>query len=630
MLGLALTLILRAAASGPNKAFAPEPRGQSPQTVARKPVAREPVARNPVDWPNVGNDKGAMRYSNLTQINRETVKNLKVAWVYHTKDAEPEKNSTIECTPIVIGGMMVITTAKLKVVALNAATGKPIWEYDPKSSGVNRGVAYWSDGKPNGKRRIIGAFPDGKLVSLDAKTGKPDPEFGTNGVVDLRKGIERDISKQQYGSTSAPAIFENLAIVPIIVSESQPGAPGDIRAFNVRTGKEVWRFHTAPRPGEFGNETWTNGGWKDRTGINAWAGYTLDAKRGILFAGLGSASSDFYGADRLGDDLFANCTLALNARTGERLWHFQAVHHDLWDHDDPCPPVVCAMLFKGRRVEVVAQPTKTGFVYVFDRLTGKPMFDVKEVPATPSDIPGEVAALTQPEPVLPPLLEPKTFTLEDVTNISPEAAEFVRNKLAKMKFGLPYQPPSLEGTVVGPGYHGGATWSGAAFDPTTNWLYVNTNNRPAVVRLKKNSSDGYDFLGYDWFTDQNGYPGVKPPWGHLTAINLSTGQFAWRITLGEFPELTAKGIPPTGTQNFGGAIVTAGGLVFIGATMDAKFHAFDKATGKLLWDYQLNAGGYAAPSTYSVNGKQYVVIAAGGGGKNGTKSGDEFVAFALP
>lgn len=598
-------------------------------------------ARDSVDWANVGEDKGAMRYSRLSQINRESVKNLRVAWVYHTGDADTRSKgasfggpsssgTTIECTPIVIGGVMYITTAKLKIVALDAATGKPIWEYDPKSDGVNRGVAYWSDGRQNGERRILAAFPDGKLVSLDAHTGLPDPEFGQGGTMNLRQGIERDISKQQYGSTSPPAVYEDLVIVPIIVPESQPGGPGDVRAFDVRTGKEVWRFHTAPWPGEFGNDSWTNGGWKDRTGVNAWSGYTLDAKRGIVFAGMGSASSDFYGADRLGDDLFGNCTLALDARTGKRLWHFQEVHHDLWDHDDPCPPVACTMLAKGKRVEVVAQPTKTGYVFVFDRLTGKPMYDVREVPAVASDIPGEIASPTQPEPVKPAVLEPENITLGDLTNISPEANEFVRKKVEHMMLGVPYQPPSLAGTLVAPGYHGGATWSGASFDPTTNWLYVNTNNRPAVVRLKKNGANGYDFAGYEFFTDQNGYPGVKPPWGHLTAIDLNTGEFAWRITFGEFPELTTKGIPPTGTQNFGGTIVTAGGLVFVGATMDAKFHAYDKTTGKQLWDYQLNAGGYATPSTYMVNGKQYVVIAAGGGGKQGTRSGDEFVAFALP
>jgi len=596
------------------------------QTFAPVP---DPNRRDSVDWVNVGNDKGGMRYSRLKQINRDTVKDLKVAWVYHTGDLERSK-TTIECTPIVIDGVMYITTIKLKIVALDAATGKPIWEFDPQQKGVNRGVAYWSDGKSGGARRIIAALADGKMVSLDAQTGKLDPSFGQDGTVDLREGIERDISQSTYGSTSAPAIFENLIIVPIIVPESQPGGPGDIRAFDVRTGKQVWRFHTAPWPGEFGNETWTNGGWKDRTGVNAWSGYTVDVKHGIVFAGLGSASSDFYGADRLGQNLFANCTIALDARTGTRLWHFQTVHHDLWDHDLPCPPVVCSVVVKGKRIEAVAQPTKTGYIFLFDRLTGKPIYGVKEIPAPRAELAGEVAWPTQPIPLKPAALEPQNVTDSDFTNISPEANAFVKEKAKNLLFGIRYQTPSIQGTVVSPGYHGGANWSGASFDPTTNMLYINTNNTPYVSKMKANDSGGFDFLGYNYFSDQNGYPGVKPPWGHLTAINLNTGEFAWRIVFGEFAELTAKGVPLTGTQNFGGSIVTEGGLVFIGGTMDEKFHAYDKTTGKLLWEYRLDAGGYATPSTYMVNGKQYVVIAAGGGGKLGTKSGDEFVAFALP
>ena len=596
------------------------------QTFAPIPTIR---AKDSADWANVGEDKGAMRYSRLTQIDRTSVKKLAVAWVYHTGDAA-KAGTTIECTTIVIGGVMYLTTVKLKIVALNAATGKPIWEYDPHSAGVNRGVGYWSDGKSHGVRRIIAALADGKLVSLDALTGKPDSAFGNNGTVELRAGIERDISNTTYGSTSAPAIFENLIIVPIIVPESQPGGPGDVRAFDVRTGKQVWRFHTAPWNGEFGNESWTNGGWKDRTGVNAWSGYTIDVKHGIVFAGLGSASSDFYGADRVGQNLFANCTLALDARTGKRLWHFQSVHHDLWDHDLPCPPVVCALVLNGKRVEVVAQPTKTGYVFVFDRRSGKPIFGVKEIPAAPSTIPGEVPWPTQPIPLKPPALEPQNVTENDLTNITPEAMTYVKQLVKSLKFGARYQTPSLQGTVVAPGFHGGSNWSGASFDPTTNLLYLNTNNVPYISKLKPNRSGGYDFMGYTYFSDQNGYPGVKPPWGHLTAINLNTGEFAWRVVFGEFPELTAKGIPRTGTQNFGGTIVTAGGLVFIGGTMDEKFHAYDKSTGELLWEHKLDAGGYATPCTYMVNGRQYVVIAAGGGGKLATKSGDEFVAFALP
>lgn len=577
-----------------------------------------------VDWANVGNDKGGMRYSGLTQINRKTVKDLKPSWTYNTGDAEA-RGTTIECTPIVVDGVMYITTVKLKVVALNAATGKPIWEYDTKARGVNRGVAYWSNGN---KRRIISATPDGKMVSLDARTGTLDASFGNNGVVELRDGMEGDLSKQQYGSTSAPAIFENLIIVPIICSEGQPGAPGDIRAFNVETGKPVWRFRTVPQPGEFGNETWTNGGWKDRSGTNAWSGYTLDVKNGIVFAGIGSAAADFYGGDRLGENLFANSTVALDARTGERKWHFQTVHHDLWDHDLPCPPVVCTVTHKGKKIEAVAQPTKTGYIFVFDRKTGKPLFEVKEVPTQPSDLIGEQAWPTQPIPVKPPALSPTAVT--EFTDISPAARDFILEKVKTLRYGKQFTPPSVEGTLMAPGFHGGATWSGASVDPETGILYINTNNVPCVYKMKKNDKGGYDFQGYDFFSDQDGRPGVKPPWGHLTAVNLNTGKFAWRNVFGEYPDLKAKGMKPTGTQNFGGTIVTAGGLVFVGATMDEKFRAFDKANGRLLWEYQLPAGGYATPSTYMVNGKQYVVIACGGGGKLGTKSGDSFIGFALP
>jgi quinoprotein glucose dehydrogenase len=596
-------------------------------------LALNPQGMN-VDWANVGNDKGAMRYSGLNQINWKTVKKLKVSWTYHSGE-EAKSGSTIESTPIVIDGVMYLTTVKLKVVALDAGTGHEIWTYDPFSNGitaagVNRGVAYWSDEKQDGARRIIYSTNDGRLISLDAKNGKPDENFGTNGFVYLRAGIERDISKMQYGSTSAPAIYKDLAIIPIINSESQPGAPGDIRAFNVRTGEEMWRFHTVPQPSEIGAETWSQDGWKDRTGVNAWSGYSIDTKRGIVYAGLGSASSDFYGADRLGSNLFANCTVALNARTGERLWHFQTVHHDLWDHDNPCPPVVCSIIRDGKKVAVVAQPTKTGFVFVFDRLTGKPLYDVKEVAAQPSDIPGEQAWSTQPVPVLPPALEPQMVSENELTNISPRAHAYAVEQIKKYRHDAAYLPPSLQGSLISPGFHGGANWSGASVDPTTNYLYINTNNYPFLCSINPNPLGGYDFGGYKYFSDQDGYPAVKPPWGHLTAIDLNTGKFVWRTTLGEYPALKAKKVPPTGTQSFGGTIVTAGGLVFIGGSMDEKFHAFNKRTGQLLWEYQLPAGGYATPSTYMVNDKQFVVIAAGGGGKLGTKSGDSFIAFALP
>lgn len=598
-----------------------------PTPQPEKPAAPLPKIdrRNSTDWVSVGNDKGGMRYSPLNQINKGNVANLKVAWTYRSGDAQ---GTTIECTPIVVEGVMYITSPRINIIALDAATGKEIWKFDPKAGGVNRGVAYWSDGKNNGQRRIVAALADGRLLSLDARTGKLDPAFGLNGTVDMKTGFDRDIRSFNYGSTSPPMIFENHVIIPIINSEGQPGAPGDIRSFDIRTGKELWKFRTVPAPGEFGNDTWDGKSWKERSGANPWAGFTLDEKRGILFAGVGSAASDFYGGDRTGANLFANCTLALDARTGKRLWHFQTLHHDLWDHDLPCPPVVAKAKRNGKTVDVVAQPTKTGQLFVFDRVTGQPIFPIEERPVPKSDVPGETAYPTQPFPTLPPPFSRQTITENDLTDLDPEAAAEIRERFKKLRGGPIYTPPTREGTIMMPGFHGGANWSGASFDPTTNILYVNSCNVPNVTTLVE-KGDGFDHTGYFRFLDKNGYPGIKPPWGLLTAIDLNTGQFVWQVVLGEYPELRAKGIPPTGTENFGGTIVTAGGLVFIAGTKDEKFRAFDKATGKIVWEYQLPAGGYATPSTYRVNGKQYIVIAAGGGGKLGTKSGDYFIAFAL-
>ena len=607
------------AAAAPAPALSPE----STPNPAPFPTVRK---RDSVDWPFVGNDPGGMRYSRLTQLNRDNVSQLQVAWEYHGGDAA---GTTIECTPVVVDGVMYVTTAKIHIVALDAATGKEIWRYDPHVGGVNRGVAYWSDGKPNGARRILAALTDGRVLSLDAHTGKLDPHFGKGGVVQLRDGMERDLRQLNYGCTSAPVIFEDRVIVPIINSEGQPGAPGDIRAFDVRSGREVWRFHTVPQPYEFGNETWVGDSWKERSGANAWSGYTVDARRGIVYCGLGSAASDFYGGDRHGANLFANCTLALDARTGKRLWHFQTLHHDLWDHDLPCPPTLVQVRKDGRLRDAVAQPTKTGYLFLFDRVTGKPIYPVEERPVPASDVPGEQASPTQPFPVQPPPFSHQYVGVGELTNISPEANAYARELFSKLKGGPAFTPPSLQGTVTIPGFHGGANWSGASFDPETGLLYLNSNNVPNVTTLIK-QGDGYNHTGYFRFLDKDGYPAIKPPWGNLNAIDLGRGDFAWQIVFGEYPELTKRGVPPTGTENFGGTIVTKGGLVFIGGTKDEQFHAYDKTSGKLLWQTTLPAGGYATPCTYMVNGRQYVVIAAGGGGKLGTKSGDSFVAFALP
>lgn len=609
--------------------------------VSTWPSSQPALAGNDVDWICVGGDRGCARHSPLDEVNRDNVGELEVAWTYHTGETS---GRTIECTPVVVDGVMYVTTGELRVVALDATTGEELWVFDPfaealprkrlASGGVNRGVAYWSDGKPDGERRILLGSGSGHLFSLDTATGQLDPEFGKDGVKDLREDIERDLSKLNYGPTSAPAVWEDLVIVGVSCDEGPgPSAPGDVRAFDVRTGKQVWRFHTVPREGEFGHDTWEDGSWKERGGANAWGGFSVDEQRGIVFCGVGSAAFDFYGGDRKGKNLFANCTLALDARTGRRLWHFQTLHHDLWDHDIPVYPNLVQVTHDGRQIDAVAQVTKTAYVFLFDRETGKPLFEVEERPVLPSDVPGEEAWPTQPIPVRPPPISRTEFNKDDVTDISPESRDYVLNRLKELRSGPAFNPPSLQGTVVVPGFHGGATWSGASFDPATGILYVNSNNVPNVVTLTEAPQGAkyrYGHKGYFRFLDQDGYPAIKPPWGVLNAVDLNTGEFVWRVPLGEHPELTKRGVPPTGTENFGGTIVTAGGLVFIGGTIDEMFHAFDKTSGELLWQHKLPAGGFATPCTYRAGGRQFVVIAAGGAGKLGTTPGDSFVAFALP
>ncbi len=602
-----------------------------------------------VDWSSVGNDPGCMRYTTLDQIDRSNVDRLEPVWTYHTGELEGRPGKTIECTPIVVDGVMYITTGYLRVVALDAATGEERWQFDPlrdhpwpyrpTSGGVNRGCAYWSDGVPGGERRIIHGTSDGRLFSLDARTGHLDPAFGDDGIRDLRIELDPKVSDLGYGPTSAPVIWKDTIVVGVSCGEG-PGlaAPGDIRAFDVRTGAQLWRFRTVPAPGEFGNETWGGDSWRDRGGANAWGGLSVDVERGWVFAGLGSAAFDFYGGDRLGANLFANCTVAIDVRTGRRVWHFQTLRHDLWDHDLPVYPNLVTVEHDGESIDAVAQVTKTGYVYLFDRETGSPLFEIEDRVVPGSDVPGEHSWPTQPIPVKPPPLAAQRFDESNVTDIHPANRAYVLNRLRDLRRGPAFNPPSLQGTVVIPGFHGGANWSGASFDPTTGWLYVNTNNVPNILtlvesRAEEDMSEGYGpygHKGYIQFRDQEGYPAIRPPWGLLNAVDLNTGTIAWRVPLGEYPELTARGVPKTGTETFGGSIVTAGGLVFIGGTKDERFHAFDKETGELLWEHTLPAGGYATPSTYMVDGRQYVVIAAGGAGKLGTRPGDAFVAFALP
>ena len=602
------------------------------------------LAQSGADWLTVGGDRGCRRYSTLEQINRANVAKLQVAWTYHTGEAKNGQGPTIECTPVVVDGTAYVTTGRRRVVALDGASGKVLWEFGPlsygppagplASGGVNRGVAYWSDGREEGQRRIFHGTADGRLYCLDARTGELDPQFGDRGAKDLREDIDREIADLPYGPTSAPAICGDVVIVGFSNGEG-PGvsAPGDVRGFDARTGEQLWRFHTVPRPGEFGNETWAGDSWKNRGGANAWGGASVDVERGLVFVGLGSAAFDFYGGDRHGDNLFANCVVALDAQTGERQWHFQTLRHDLWDHDLPVYPTLVTIDRDGTTIPAVAQVTKTGFVYLLDRVTGEPLFPIEDKPVASSDVPGEQARPTQPIPTRPPPFSVQDFDESNVTNIGPANRRYVLEQLGKLRGGGAFTPPSVRGSVVIPGFHGGANWSGASFDPSTGILYVNSTNLPNIIRLKKSVAGSryrYGHGGYVQFRDQEGYPAIKPPWGQLNAIDLSGGEFVWRVTLGEYPELTARGIPPTGTENFGGSIVTAGGLIFIGGTKDERFRAFDKQSGQTLWETQLQAGAYATPATYAVDGRQFVIVAAGGAGKQRTRAGDAFVAFALP
>lgn len=587
------------------------------------------------DWPRVSNDAGLARYSTLNQINQTNVSKLKVSWTFATGSASDSSKSAIQCTPVVIDGVIYLTGPDSRVFALDAQNGRQMWMFDPERLSKNRylhnrGVAYWADSEGR-QKRILTATPDGYLFSLDAGTGKRDPQFGKGGVVDLRQGIDRDLVGFVYGVTSAPVTFEDLVILGFSLDEAYFGGPGDVRAFDVRTGKERWRFRTIPRPGEQGNDTWAGTSWKDRSGVNAWAGASVDVKRGIVFVGLGSAGFDFYGGDRAGDNLYANCVVALDARNGRRLWHYQTIHHDLWDYDLPYPPILVTLKRNGRLVDAVAQITKQGFVFVFERESGKPVFRIVERSVPRSNVAGEHASPTQPIPVAPPPFSRQGFGVADITDISKEATSSVKTKIADARLGDLYTPPSLEGTVSNPGTIGGGNWSGASFDPSKGFLYVNVTSFPRVLKLlpESKASEPFSERGQVRLADHEGYPGIKPPWGTLVAIDLNRGVIKWQETLGEFSQLTRKGVPKTGTPNLGGSIVTAGGLVFIGGTMDEMFRAFDSDTGKLLWEHKLPFGGYATPCTYSVDGRQFVVIAAGGGGKLGTKSGDQYVAFAL-
>jgi glucose dehydrogenase len=593
-------------------------------------------AQDPAEWPAYGRDPGGTKYSPLHQINTKNVSALVRAWSYHTGDP----GGTWENTPIVVAGVLYFATQKNRVVALEPETGKELWTYDPKSTHVSehRGVSYWP-GDSHTKPRIVLAT-EARLIELDAKSGKPVPDFGDNGEVNLRAGVADDYPKAYYVVTSPPAIYKGLVILGPSTQEGPSRGPsGDPRAFDARTGKLVWQFHAVPRPSEPGNETWGPDGWKDRAGPSAWGAMTIDTGRGLVFIPLGNPADSFYGADRKGMNLYANSVVALDAVTGKLRWYFQTVHHDLFDFDMAAPPSLIEATVNGKRVPAVVEFSKSGLVYVLNRLTGKPVWGVEERPVPPSDVPGEEAWPTQPFPLKPPPLTRISMTKEDVSDISPETHAYCLEQFEKFKTLGPFTPFSInEPRLTFPSTIGGADWAGVSYDPKLGYIFANASNLGQTGLMAPTAPGSpMPFInqgGYARFVDQQGYPCNAPPWGEFSAVDTHTGDVIWRIPLGSYDELEAKGLKNTGAINLGGSIATGGGVLFIAATADGKFRAFESRTGKELWVTKLDSVGNATPITYrGRNGKQYVVIIAGGPGHlrgSPISPRDIVIAFALP
>ncbi len=551
-----------------------------------------------------------------------------------------------EATPLVINGVMYLTTAYNTVVALEPETGKELWKYTVKNAQpAMRGVSYWPGDKMSPSEILFGTS-DGRLICLNAKTGQPVPGFAKEGELDLRPGVADKFPGAMYTVSSTPIVFKDLVMVGAQVQEIPSlGPAGDVRAWDVHTGKLAWTFHTVPRPGETGNDTWAGDSWKDRSGTNAWAPMTLDKERGLLFLPLGQPSYDNYGADRKGMNLFGNCVVALDANTGKLKWYYQFVHHDIWDYDTPAPPVLIDVVRDGKTTPAIAQITKMGLLFILDRETGKPIYGAEERPTPKSDVPGEEAWPTQPFPLKPVPLARNSFNKDEIAKVTPEHQQFC-TELFNTDGGLynagPYTPFETKLTLLFPGTAGGGNWGGISFDPKLGYVFVNTNDLGAVGAMVKEDGDaaagspayhkGGTLGPFSRFWDsKKEWPCQQPPWGRLSAVNVNTGEVAWQIPFGVVDELEEKGVHNTGSLNAGGSVATAGGLLFIAATNDHRFRAFDSRTGKELWVTKLEAGGHANPITYlGRNGKQYVVITAGGGFSFDHVGSDSIDAFALP
>lgn len=690
------------------------------------------------EWEVYGGSKANNHFSSLKEIDTANVAGLEIGWEYHTGDADAK--TQIQVNPLVIGGILYGVSPKLKLFALDAATGKEIWVFNPVdtasshngngyfSMNVCRGVTYYSH---DGKDKRIFYSAGSHLYCIDAEKGVPINTFGDNGKLDLHNDMGRDVQNLYIASTTPGIIYQNLIIIGTRVAENAAAAPGYIRAYDVYTGKLKWIFHTIPQPGEAGYESWPDkNAYQHIGGANAWAGFSMDEEKGIVYAPIGSASYDFYGGKRPGANLYANCILALDAATGKKIWHYQTVHHDLWDRDLPAAPVLINIEKNGKRIEALAQLTKSGYIFLLDRVTGKPVYPIPETPVpVATDLSGEEVWPTQPIPAFPQPFVRQLLTENNLNRVVPDSSfRDIKKRWAATQHGHMFTPPSKQGTIIFPGFDGGAEWGGSAYDTATGILYVNASempwiltmrevsakkklneqnidagkriytttcmachgtdrqgsgNNPSLLNLQQKYTVGsfkellvtgrrmmpankqlsetekealasyildnkplqvkrfippvkaddsyfnmpYTSTGYNKFLTKEGYPAVDTPWGTLQAINLNTGKLMWKQTLGDYPELKAKGIH-SGTENYGGAVVTAGGLVFIAATSDQKIRAFQKRTGQLLWEHDLPAAGFATPSVYEKNGVQYLVIACGGG-KLGKASGDSYVAFRL-
>jgi glucose dehydrogenase len=584
------------------------------------------AAAQSTEWTAYGHDAGGARFSPLKQITPENVGKLHRAWVYHTGET-----GNFESTPIVVDHVLYFPTQGQKIVALDADTGKELWKFDPKSrSRELRGVSYWP-GDQQSPPRILFGTSDGRLFALDAKSGKPADSFGDNGRIDLRAGVADQFPlTTSYAVTSPPAIYKDLVIVGPSTQETvSVGPSGDARAFSVRTGKLVWRFHTVPQPGEPGSETWPAGATKDRAGPSLWGPMTVDPERGMVFLPVGNPADSFYGWDRKGANLYANSVVALDAATGKYRWHFQMVHHDIFDYDVDAPPVLVDVVRDGRKIPAIVETTKMGLLFILDRTTGKPIFGVEERKVPQSDIPGEASWPTQPFPLKPPPLARMTVKKGEVR-------EPCRAGFDELVHDGPFQPFNTKVSLRLPGTMGGGNWGGVAFDPSLALIFVNTSNLGGTGRMEAAPAGApvpyRPIGGYVRWIDKDRYPCQLPPWGELTAVNANTGEVAWKSTLGSYP-----GFPNAGTPNLGGPIATAGGLVFIGATLDAKFRAFDSRTGKEVWTADIGASALTVPATYAGrDGKQYVVIAAGGPARFRSidathgEDADALIAFTLP